>query len=140
MSPEKDKELCEKYPRIFENRNSKESRYPIAWGVTCGDGWFDVMDSACYLIQTHCDRTQEKYNKDIQVVALQVKEKFGSLRFYVAGGDDYTDGVIAMAESLSNKICENCGNAGRLYSEGYWVTQCEECRKKYLEKNSHIIK
>jgi hypothetical protein len=140
MSPEKDKQLSEKYPKIFVNRNSGESRYPIAWGLACGDGWFNILDTACSLIQARCDRMQEREAKDTQVVALQVKEKFGSLRFYVMGGDDYTDGIVATVESLSNKICEDCGDVGELYTNGWWVTQCEKCRKKHLEKNPHIIK
>lgn len=59
-----------------------------------------------------------------QVVAVQVKEKFGTLRFYVDGGDDYTDGVIAMAEALSGRTCEECGAPGTTNSGGWLSTRC----------------
>jgi hypothetical protein len=140
MSPEKDKELCEKYPKIFINRNSKISKNPISWGITCGDGWFEILNTACSLIQDRCDLVYKREGKDIQVIALQIKEKFGSLRFYVVGGDDYIRGIIAMAESSSTKICEDCGDAGKLYNEGWWITQCEKCRKKYFEVYSNVDK
>lgn len=137
MTPEKDLQLCEKYPKIFEYRNSADKRYPISWGISCADGWFNIIDEACRLIQNRCDLIKDRENKDIQVSAVQIKEKFGSLRFYVIGGDEYTDGVISMAEGLSAKVCEDCGDSAELYTGGWWMTQCEKCRRKYIEKNSN---
>lgn len=61
-----------------------------------------------------------------QVVATQVKEKFGGLRFYYSGGDDYIDGVVAMAESMSYRTCEECGNPGTSTSGGWIRVLCEE--------------
>lgn len=61
-----------------------------------------------------------------QVVAIQVKEKFGGLRFYFSGGDDYIDGIVDMAESMSYRTCEECGAPGTA-TEGGWIrTLCEE--------------
>jgi len=60
-----------------------------------------------------------------QVEATQVKEKYGTLRFYTAGGDDFTDGLIRMAEAISGITCEECGAPGKLKGD-YWVyTACE---------------
>ena len=36
-----------------------------------------------------------------QLVATQVKEKFGTLRFYYDGGDDEISGMVRMAEAMS---------------------------------------
>jgi len=47
-----------------------------------------------------------------QVVATQVKEKFGTLNFYYDGGDDVVAGIVLMAESMSAVTCEVCGNNG----------------------------
>ena len=55
-----------------------------------------------------------------QVVVEQVKEKFGGLRFYYRGGDEYISGLCAMAESMSYVTCEECGNPGKP-SEGGWI-------------------
>lgn len=61
-----------------------------------------------------------------QVVATQVKEKFGDLRFYYRGGDERIDGVVRMAESMSGRTCEDCGAPGT-HSSGGWIrTLCEE--------------
>jgi len=50
----------------------------------------------------------------------QVKEKFGTLRFYVNGSDDVTTALVGMAESLSTITCEDCGNRGTL-RHGRWL-------------------
>jgi hypothetical protein len=66
-----------------------------------------------------------------QVVASQVKEKFGGLRFYHNGGDDYIDGMISLAEHLSSRICEVCGKMNEevvCTGRGWISTRCMDCR------------
>jgi hypothetical protein len=70
------------------------------------------------------------FNLNRQVKALQVKEKFGGLRFYTSGGnDDYVRGMISMAESLSFRICERCGKMDKDVSatKGWITTICPAC-------------
>jgi len=68
-----------------------------------------------------------------QVTLDQVKEKFGTLRFYYTGGDEYISGMVTMAEAMSGCTCEGCGNPGERHGGG-WVrtlcTTCEEQREK----------
>lgn len=61
-----------------------------------------------------------------QVEAIQVKEKFGTLRFYTDYGNNYIYGAIAMAESMSAVTCETCGAPGKLYTHGWWHVACNE--------------
>lgn len=63
-----------------------------------------------------------------QVVATQVKEKFGSLRFYYQGGDDYTSGVSDMMSAMSNTTCDHCGAVGVKGGSGWISVQCAPCR------------
>jgi hypothetical protein len=65
-----------------------------------------------------------------QVIATQVKEKFGTLRFYYYGGDDYIRGLESMAASMSAVTCEECGNPGRLLTQGWHRTLCETHAKE----------
>ena len=75
----------------------------------------------------------EHHSKDIrvvpepieQLVAVQVKEKFGTLRFYTNGSDEYIDGLISMAEGMSGVTCEVCGNPGTTGGPGWIRTLCE---------------
>lgn len=50
----------------------------------------------------------------------QYKEKFGTLRFYVDGGDENVAGMIRFAEYLSSKTCQNTGEAGSPVNKGSW--------------------
>lgn len=69
-----------------------------------------------------------------QLVADQVKEKFGGLRFYHHGGDEFCDGVLSLAESMSNVTCEICGAPGKAGGRGWIKTLCETDRKKLDEE------
>ncbi len=60
-----------------------------------------------------------------QVVVDQVKEKFGTLRFYYHGGDDTIDGMVRMAESMSAFTCEKCGAPGKMRGRGWIYTACD---------------
>lgn len=61
-----------------------------------------------------------------QVVATQVKEKYGGLRFYYGGGDDTIDAYVRFAEYLSERTCDVCGAPGKQRDGGWIVTRCDE--------------
>ena len=43
---------------------------------------------------------------------------------------NFTNGLISMAETMSYKICEMCGNPGKPNEGGWITTLCENCRNK----------
>jgi hypothetical protein len=162
MKQELDELLCERYPKMMVNRNKDMKETCMCWGFECGDGWFNILDQLMGNIQHHIDwnlrqrQVAVDYNSKAapesmrkvpelvpQVTLDQVKEKFGTLRFYYTGGDNYIDGMVRMAESMSGVICEGCGNVGER-RDGGWVhtycTPCEEARelarKQYDEKEA----
>lgn len=121
MGPELDKQLCEKYPEIFANRHADKMTTAMCWGFECGDGWYQIIDALCGCMQGYVSA-----NSKPQVVAAQVKEKFGTLRFYCDGGNDMTEGMIWMAEHLSSVTCEVCGAPGELRGGGWLKTRCDD--------------
>ena len=52
----------------------------------------------------------------LQVVAIRVKKRFGTLTFYYYGGDDVIAGIVMMAEAMSSVTCEVCGDSGEISS------------------------
>jgi hypothetical protein len=71
-----------------------------------------------------------------QVTLDQVKEKFGTLRFYYTGGDDEISGMVRMAESMSGVTCEECGNPGERRGSGWIYTACDTHTKpEHLDSN-----
>jgi hypothetical protein len=112
----------QRFPKIFENKYG---------GFSCGPGWYPIIESLCNNIQSHIDWKNEQFHKYgrgepvTQVVAEQIKEKFGGLRFYYMGGDDMIDGMVRMAESWASHSCEECGSPGTSRSGGWIRTLCD---------------
>ena len=101
------------------------------------DAAFELMDengTTEFTIQDVIDRRAKSIESGFtdpdkripQVTATQIKEKFGGLRFYFIGGDDVTRGAIELAESMSFRICEQCGKPGRPRNDGWVQTLCDE--------------
>lgn len=57
--------------------------------------------------------------------AIQVKEKFGGLRFYTNGTSDENYNYISFAESMSYYTCCKCGAPGKTYTDGWHITLCD---------------
>ena len=132
MTPELDKLLCEKYPKMMINRHKDMQETAMCWGFACGDGWFNILDQLMGNIQHHIDWKNKNTEVVPQVTLDQVKEKFGTLRFYYTGGDDYISGMVTLAESLTGVTCESCGNVGERRGGGWvhtYCTPCEEARE-----------
>jgi hypothetical protein len=99
----------------------------MAWGIDCGPGWYKIIESVCNLIQQY-EENKKDDSTYFPVKFDQVKEKYGGLRIYFSGGDEYAEGVVNMAEATSYNTCEICGNNGKP-NEGGWIsTRCEEHR------------
>lgn len=116
----------------------------MAWGCDCGNGWYDLISCLCWMIRQHEDnkKWRKKYLEENDPEKLkqepeyfpvkfdQIKEKYGGLRAYFSGGDDYVEGLVSMAEAMSYKICEVCGERGTPNKGGWITTLCEGCRNK----------
>lgn len=103
----------------------------MAWGFECGSGWFNIIDTLCNQIQHHIEWKMKNLSAEeaesLQVIASQVKEKFGTLRFYYDGGDEAIEGMVRMAEAMTGKVCESCGVPGRLRTDGWYRISCDSC-------------
>jgi hypothetical protein len=119
MSPELEKKLLDKYPKLFSSKQF--------WGVECGDGWYDLLDYLCGAIKEHT------YDSD-ELTVDQAKEKFGRLRFYLSREDDVLHGMISMAEYMSGHVCEVCGNRGELRNGSWVVTLCDEHHQERIAR------
>ena len=123
MKNELDTLLCQRYPLIFADRHRPMLETCMCWGFSCGDGWFDLIDALCERLQFWTD-----HNRAPQVVAAQVKEKFGALCFYPRGAaSSEQNGMIWMAQAMSARICDQCGKPGQtLVHEHRHMTRCAE--------------
>lgn len=89
--------LMKRYPRLF-----KKLKY-----VECQGGWENLIDSLSRTIDNELNYLPAGTSDHIYVV--QIKNKFGGLRYYLNESTPYMDGAINLAEILSFSICEFCG-------------------------------
>ena len=182
MKQELEEQLYNKYPKLFKERGLPMTETCMYWGCDHGDGWFNILDRMCYLIQNHINQSRssayymKKYNRALkqaiggndrnlrfhykklghkdeaiesfvkrdlenkafrqsfrevapQLIFTQIKEKYGTLRVYSAGGDQYCDGVISMSTSMSAITCEECGMPAKIRDGGWIRTLCDNCEE-----------
>lgn len=95
------------YERKIDNTNFFSVNY----------GWYPIIKD---LID---DLIKLGWDKNV----VQVKEKFGGLRFYIDEGSDEMFKLILEAEKKSYKTCELCGEKGQLRTDiGWYLTLCDE--------------
>lgn len=66
--------------------------------------------------------------------ASQVKEKFGTLRFYMTHSTEEMEAIIDIAVRRSSVTCEECGKPGKLVGGGWIYCRCRECFDKLIER------
>jgi len=105
-----------------EYRGAK-SRYDHLVEVGVGN----VLYGTKTVTQESIDTAKTKLDEEtLKVpVAVQVKEKFGGLRFYVQAATDKHYSYISFAESMSYRTCEQCGSPGKTYTDGWHTTLCD---------------
>lgn len=119
MRAELEEVLLNRHVPIFRGLHKR------VWGgvpgsaFECGDGWFHIIDCLCGEILHYADNA-----KVPPVLAVQVKEKFGTLRFRYRGGDAFVEGLVRMAEGISENVCEVCGAPGGRSNQGSMSTVC----------------
>lgn len=136
MKLELQKKLYKKHPHIFEQKDLPMSQTCMCWGIDTGDGWYDLINCLCFVIDNYMENEQsqaklEKRKPCDYIQAVQVKEKFGGLRFYINYNLPEISGAISMAEQMSYYICENCGSTETVTQTQGWIkTLCKECLAK----------
>lgn len=113
------KRLIEASPSLYGDRFCFE----------CGDGWFSILLEASIKIESILQGYPKQIRDD--VVAMQVKEKYGTLRFYISYYTEELDEIIDSAEKASCSTCEVCGNLGKLRGTRWLYAACDEHTHKH---------
>ena len=131
MKKELQDKLYENYPKIFRQKDLSMHETCMNWGICTGDGWYTIIDALCSSLQFNID-----YNKQPQIEAVQVKEKYSTLRFYVQGATAEQYAVISFVEAFSSKVCEECGTMNNVTQnkDGWMQTLCNDCRELQRKK------
>ena len=129
MNQNLEDKIIEDFP-WFEAKNvwtGEELGYAV--GCECGDGWYDLIYNCCKEI----DELYNSKNANINNLRIyQIKEKYGTLQIYLGNYIDGVNEIIDKYEKSSCRICEICGDRGRLEVKGGWIkTLCEKHKNNF---------
>lgn len=115
----------------------------LVFGFECSDGWFQIIWDLCIDLEKMDIENQKTIPADVKAKSIleygynvhelkvvQVKEKFGTLRFYTQGSTDEMWRRIQESEKMSSETCEICGKPGKILNDGWVSVRCNKCRKK----------
>ncbi len=112
-------EMCRSCPLIFPNGDPR-------CGLSVGPGWYGIVRELSLAIEAELAKMPPEFDRTTCIVE-QVKEKFGTLRYYVCLGTPEIDELIERAQVKSETTCEFCGRPGRLRGKGWVKTLCDGC-------------
>jgi len=131
--------LFDKYPQLFREKDLPASETCMCWGIGCGSGWNALLEDLCaglHKLFTDAGLTGDDYPS-----VGQVKEKFGTLRFYMNKMPQSVQApaheLIREAERRSGVTCEQCGAPGKIRNRSWVTVLCDEhARPKNIEGTS----
>lgn len=114
------------FPNLFKGR--------LGRGVCfeCDDGWFDIIYSLAHQLEKEIIKLPLEEREGI--TATQVKEKYGTLRFYMSSETDEMSKFISEAEDKSAVTCETCGDPGEVREHSWIKVLCDKHNKEREEQ------
>ena len=156
-TPDENKELLERYPFMlprncwtgmvsddYDYSYTLYDEIPLGWRIAFGKDLLEDIRS--FLIKAQEEDSQGGYaesyittNFDSKRIIpflegyspAQIKEKYGSLRWYDNGAPEGLGQIINKYELLSECFCINCGKSVRHRTKGWINFICEDCASKY---------
>lgn len=129
---EYNKQLIEKYPflmpyNIWTGEPSEDYDYEYIWLDDMPSGWRNAFGLQM------CEELKQALNKQPQTFMdtfkiIQIKEKFGGLRFYTNWTTSEINEVIDKYENMSFKICIRCGAPAKWITRGWISPFCDKCK------------
>lgn len=132
-----DKKIISECPTLYQDRYKDMRQTCMCWGFEISSGWHNLV----YELSKKIEKINETLPEEHKCVAVQVKSKYGGLRFYTSGGNEEINKLISKAENESYKICEYCGAKGKEEVFFGWVyTLCNKCKKREEKRLNKIYK
>lgn len=134
MNSDLENKIMRDFPIIFgECKSQSKVKYPIQqFGIECHDGWYALIYNLSVEIEKQVKQWIEENpdEKDHHPRVIQIKEKFGGLRYYMSSATEYIYDLIEKAEVNSFSICESCGKEAHLkVYHGWRYVLCCDCYK-----------
>lgn len=97
-------QMYAEFPDLYRGRTRPPRDSAMCWGFECGDGWYQILydlskELTDYMLQ----------HPPLRLEVMQVKSKFGNLRFHLDYSDLVTEEIISRARDRSDLVCEVTG-------------------------------
>ena len=163
MKQELQDKLKAQYPELLRNLDGDVTAAPLSmWGIECPNGWYHLLDMLCRTVSREVARINKEHPElELKVAAEQIKEKFGTLRFYYSqdlrSDHEFQElapdlkakvdrstllirGAVSFAEDLSEKVCVGCGIlTDNRSSAGFPYAQCVRCTTLRARKSGYAL-
>lgn len=97
---------------------TKTQEWLAKWAGCVGAGWRPLLEKGVWAL----------FKNGWDGETHQIKEKFGTLRFYASFSDEIPGNMVGAMEFASQFLCERCGERGYLTSPRRWLrTLCVIC-------------
>ena len=133
-------QLVQDYPDLYKDYDGDERKTCMHWGFEHNNGWLEIIKELSEKLKLISEVS------GIEIVADQVKSKFGTLSYYYSTNRQYDKtspdylwlmiirDVVIMAERKSAVTCELCGEYGKIRPGGWIRTLCEGCNKNKYKR------
>jgi hypothetical protein len=132
-------ELVARYPNIYQQYQLTDAQRKAqgyynsfdAYGFETPPGWDNVLRRLSATLSNIC------VADGCEINVVQVKEKFGGLRFYYDGKGDCAriNAAIAATEAECYQTCGNCGEPGTLVNDHGWLAVlCDKHKSEDTEE------
>lgn len=129
---EDNKELCRKYPFLIPRNRFTDAipeDFDYSWTEldAMPDGWRLVFG------EQMCEEIAQALEKDgylNEYRILQIKEKYGELRWYDKGAPREVHDIVEKYSLMSAQLCINCGKPATVITDGWICPYCDDCAPK----------
>lgn len=129
MRIELQKQIVEACPNLYRGKDLPITECLMAFGIETQDGWYQLIYDLSVALEALILQLPEDERE--HYYAMQIKEKYGTLCYYLSCGTDEMFALVEKAEEESGTICEECGQPGKLREQYHWLyTACDECNAK----------
>lgn len=114
----------DKTPETYDYSYTELDAMPDGWRIAFGDQMVEEINNEL-----------KKFNFIDKYRIIQIKEKWGGLRWYDDGypGDSKIGDIVSHYEKLSFKTCLICGKPAEWMSKGWISPYCTDCANKMLD-------
>jgi hypothetical protein len=100
MDVEKQNKIFDRFGGLFRHRY-----------IECGNGWMPLIWMFLLRLEELVMETERQSPPEpgMEIVIVQMKEKYGGLRIYLSTANDEIYALVDQYEKMSKTICERCG-------------------------------